>query len=87
MATGVLELLPLFGVAIMAGVVEATKSEKASLKRIINSFISALLLCISLFLALSMTDLEYIARLGIAGLLSYIGADKAIEILLKLKGK
>lgn len=87
MVSEILEFLPLFGIAIMAGVVEATKAERATLMRLINSFMSALFLCISLFLALSMTDLNYIARLGIAGLFSYIGADKAIEILLKLKGK
>ena len=87
MVSEILELLPLLGIAIMAGVVEATKAEKASFLKLFNSFCSALFLCISLFLALSMTDLNYIARLGIAGLFSYIGTDKAIEILLKLKGK
>jgi hypothetical protein len=87
MVTQLLEFLPLFGVALMAGVVEATKAGKSSLLSIINSFCSALFLCASLFLALSITDLTYEARLGIAGVLSYIGADKAIEILLKLKGK
>ena len=87
MVTQLLEFLPLFGVAIMAGVVEATKAEKATVLSIINSFCSALFFFFFLFLALSITNLTYEARLGIAGVLSYIGADKAIEILLKLKGK
>ena len=42
MVSQLLECLPLFGVALMAGVVEATKAEKSSLLSIINSFCSAL---------------------------------------------
>lgn len=87
MVSEILEFMPLFGIAVMAGVVEATKAEKSSFLRQFNAFSSSLFLCVSLFLALSITDMDYTARLGIAGVLSYIGADKAIEILLKLKGK
>ena len=81
----IVEFLPIVIIAVGCGIVKVTGEAKATPREQINAFTGGILLCVSIFLALSYLDLSYNARVGISGLLTFIGLDKAIEYYNKLK--
>lgn len=82
----IIEFLPIVTIAVGCGIVKVTGEVKVTPREQINAFAGGILLCVSIFLTLSYLELSYNVRVGISGLLTFIGLDKAIEYYNKLKG-
>ena len=86
MARYIIEFLPIVIIAIGCGIVKLTGEAKATPREQIHAFTGGVILCVSIFLTLSYLELSYNVRVGISGLVTFIGLDRAIEYFNKLKG-
>lgn len=86
-----LELLPIAIVGILAGVVSFFNDEqdtpnklRAHFKVAIKSVLTSSFLCVIVYATLSATDLPYLARVGIAAALGFLGIEKALNLAKEL---
>ena len=81
----ILEFLPIAFIAIGCGIVKLTGEAKTSFREQVNSFVGGIILCVSIFLSLSYFGLDYGIRVGVSALITFIGLDKAIEYVNKIR--
>lgn len=88
-----LELLPIAIVGILAGIVSFFNEEQREdtsndirylLKVALKSVVTSSFLCVIVYATLSATDLPYLARVGIAAALGFLGIEKALNLAKEL---
>lgn len=76
------ELIPISCVGLLAGIASYYADDAP--KRIIKVIITSSFLTILVFTILTMSDLPYLAKVGIAAGAGYFGIDKSLELIQKL---
>ena len=87
-----LSLIPIFLIGILVGVSSYLTQEtetKKTFKYLLKQVLLSVSLCLIVFSLLSISELPYLAKIGISCAFGFFGIDKALDIvknILNLKG-
>ncbi|MGX2972866.1 phage holin family protein [Helicobacter sp. T3_23-1059] len=84
-----LELLPIIVLGVFAGLAKFFQRDDdpkhtAGLRDFFNNTIASMVICVIIYAALDSTDLSYLTKFAISGLVAFLGIDKALDYAQKL---